>query len=166
VAERLNAAALKAVDPVLRIRGFESHPLRSLPFVYRHRVRYHECDAQGIVFNANWFTYFDVTLTEWFRDAFGSYDALVQAGCDVVLAETGARFRASARFDDAVDVEVGIERLGTTSMVALFTARRDGGALVEGRTVYVFVDPATMAKQPIPDWVRERLEPYVVGAPR
>ena len=28
VAERLNAAALKAVDPVSRIRGFESHPLR------------------------------------------------------------------------------------------------------------------------------------------
>ena len=34
------------------------------PFVHHHRVRYHECDAQGIVFNANWFTFFDVTLTE------------------------------------------------------------------------------------------------------
>ena len=30
MAERLNAAALKAVDPVHRIRGFESHPLRSV----------------------------------------------------------------------------------------------------------------------------------------
>ena len=47
-----------------------------MPFVHRHRVRYHECDPQGIVFNANWLTYFDVTLTEWFREAFGSYDAL------------------------------------------------------------------------------------------
>ena len=45
-------------------------------------------------------------------------------------------------------------------MVALFTARRGEEALVEGRTVYVFVDPATMAKQPIPDPVRERLRPY------
>ena len=63
------------------------------PFVHTFRVRYHECDAQGIVFNANWFTYFDVTLTEWFRAAFGSYGALVEAGSDVVLAETTARFR-------------------------------------------------------------------------
>ena len=51
-------------------------------------------------------------------------------------------------------------------MVALFTARRGEEALVEGRTVYVFVDPATMGKQPIPDPVRERLAPYVARRQR
>lgn len=127
------------------------------PFVHTFRVRYHECDAQGIVFNANWFTFFDVTLTEWFREMFGSYDALVESGADVVLAETSARFRAPARFDEEIAIETGIERLGTTSMVVLFTARRDGVTLVEGRTVYVFVDPATLAKRAIPDHAREAL---------
>ena len=136
------------------------------PFVHRLRVRYHECDAQGIVFNATWLTYFDVTLTEWFREAFGSYRALMEEhGADVVLAETTVRFRGSASFDEDLAISVAIERLGNTSMVVLFTARRGGEALVEGRTVYVFVDPATMGKQPIPDTVRERLAPYVVVAP-
>jgi len=135
------------------------------PYVHTLRVRYHECDAQRIVFNANWFTYFDVTLTEWFREVFGSYGALMEAGSDVVLAETTARFNGSAHFDDELAVSVGIERLGTTSMVVLFTARRGEEALVEGRTVYVFVDTETMGKQPIPVDVRERLAPYVVGAP-
>jgi acyl-CoA thioester hydrolase len=132
-------------------------------FVHRLRVRYHECDAQGIVFNANWFTYFDITLTEWFREVFGSYGALMEAGSDVVLAETRARFRGAGRFDDDLAISVGIESFGRTSMVAVFTASRDGEALVEGRTVYVFVDPATMAKQAVPDWARERLAPYVVA---
>ena len=127
-------------------------------FVHTHRVRYHECDAQGIVFNANWFTFFDVTLTEWFRDAFGSYSALMEEhGVDVVLAETTARFKGSARFDDELAVSAAVERLGTTSMVVLFSARRDGEALVEGRTVYVFVDAQTLAKTPIPDAIRSRL---------
>jgi acyl-CoA thioester hydrolase len=131
------------------------------PFVHHLRVRYHECDAQGIVFNANWLTYFDVTLTEWFREAFGSYRALMEEfGGDVVLAETTVRFRGSASFDEDLAISVGVEHFGTTSMVALFTARRGDETLVEGRTVYVFVDPATMAKQPIPDRVRERLRPY------
>ena len=133
------------------------------PFVHTLRVRYHECDAQGIVFNANWLTYFDVTLTEWFREAFGSYGALVEAGSDVVLAETTLTFRGSARFDDELAIDAGVERLGGTSMVALFTARRDGEALVEGRTVYVFVDPKTMGKLQIPGDVRERLAPYITG---
>jgi len=131
------------------------------PFVHRLRVRYHECDAQGIVFNANWFTYFDVTLTEWFREAFGSYGALVEDhGADVVLAETTARFRGSARFDDELSVSVGVESFGRTSMVVGFVARRGEEALVEGRTVYVFVDPASMGKREIPAAVRSRLAVY------
>src|SRR3954447_4789442 len=133
------------------------------PFTHRLRVRYHECDAQGIVFNANWLTYFDVTLTEWFREAFGSYDVLIKAGVDVVLAETTVTFGGSAGFDDELAVSVEVERLGNTSMVARFAASRDGGALVTGRTVYVFVDTATMTKQEIPGFVREALAPYVTG---
>src|SRR5215208_4811475 len=126
------------------------------PFVHRLRVRYHECDAQGIVFNANYFTYFDVALTEWFREAFGSYGSLMERGSDVVLAETTARFLGSARFDDELEIELAVERLGNTSMVVTFTS----AGVVEGRTVYVFVDASTMAKQPIPDWVRDGLAPY------
>ena len=33
-------------------------------FSWTFRVRFHECDPQGIVFNANYFTYFDMTMTE------------------------------------------------------------------------------------------------------
>jgi acyl-CoA thioester hydrolase len=132
-------------------------------FVHRFRVRYHECDAQGIVFNANWLSYFDVTLTEWFREMFGSYAALVESGSDVVLAETTLTFRGPARFDDALAASVAIERLGGTSMIARFAARRGEDVLVEGRTVYVFVDPKTMGKREIPGDVRAKLEPYVSG---
>ena len=133
------------------------------PFVHTFRVRYHECDAQGIVFNANWFTYFDVTLTEWFREAFGSYDALVGAGTDVVLAETTATFKASARFDEELRISAEVERLGTTSMVVRFTARRGEDELVLGRTVYVFVDTRTLGKREIPADVRAKLGEYVSG---
>src|SRR3712207_8836242 len=67
----------------------------SPPFVHRFRVRYHECDAQGIVFNANHFAYFDVTLTELWRAAFGSYDAMVEAGTDVVVDRKSTRLNSS-----------------------------------------------------------------------
>ena len=50
------------------------------PFAHRLRVRYHECDPQGIVFNSHHFAYFDVVLTELWRAAFGSYGAMVASG--------------------------------------------------------------------------------------
>ena len=131
-----------------------------MPFVHRLRVRFHECDPQGVVFNAHYFTYFDVALTEMWREAFGSYGEVVASGTDVVVVEAGATFRAPARFDEELDVELRVARLGNTSMQTATAIRRDGELLVEGRLVHVFIDTATMAKKAIPDHMRAGLEPY------
>jgi acyl-CoA thioester hydrolase len=131
-----------------------------VPFAHHLRVRFHECDPQGVVFYAQYFAYFDVALTEMWREAFGSYGEVVAAGTDVVVVEAGATFRASARFDDELDVELRIDRLGTTSASMATAIRRDGEVLVEGRIAHVFVDAATMAKKPIPDNMRVGLQAY------
>jgi acyl-CoA thioester hydrolase len=128
-----------------------------MPFVHRLRVRYHECDAQGVVFNANHFAYFDVALTELWRERFGSYAALLESGADVVVRDAQATFHGPVRFDDEIEIHVRVEKLGTTSMVLALEERRGEDLLVEGRMAYVFVDPPTGAKQEIPAHVRERL---------
>ena len=131
-----------------------------MPFVHRLRVRFHECDPQGVVFNAHYFTYFDIALTEMWRAAFGSYQSVVAQGTDVVVVEASATYRAPARFDEEIEVELRVARLGTTSMTTQTAIRRDGQVLVEGRLVHVFVDPSTMAKQEIPAHIRAGLEAY------
>ena len=131
-----------------------------MPFVHRLRVRFHECDPQGVVFYAHYFAYVDVALTEMWREAFGSYGDVVAAGTDVVVVEAASTFRASARFDDDLDVELRIERLGTTSMAMAIAIRCDDELLVDGRIVHVFVDAASMGKKAIPDHMRAALEAY------
>jgi acyl-CoA thioester hydrolase len=131
-----------------------------VPFVHRLRVRFHECDPQGVVFYAQYFAYVDVALTEMWREAFGSYTDVVAAGTDVVVVEAASTFRSSARFDDDLDVVLRIEQLGTTSMAMATAIRRDDELLVEGRIVHVFVDAASMGKKAIPDHMRAALETY------
>jgi acyl-CoA thioester hydrolase len=136
------------------------------PIVHRLRVRYNECDAQGHVFNANYFVYFDVALTELWREALGSYEALTADGLDLVVAETGARFRAPARFDDELEIRLEVERLGNTSMVSAIRIARDGDMLAEGRIVHIFVRADRLAeKASIPDHVRRTLERYTLEDP-
>jgi acyl-CoA thioester hydrolase len=48
------------------------------PIVYPLRVRYAECDPQQIVFNANYFAYFDVAMTELWRAAIKCYTAMLE----------------------------------------------------------------------------------------
>jgi len=126
-------------------------------FVHELRVRYGECDPQGIVFNANYLLYFDVAFTEYWRDRVGRWDDMVSFGVDVVVAEANLRFRAPARFDDVLALEVTTEELGKTSMTTRIDVQRDGELLVEMRLRHVFVDRATWSKTAMPDGIREQL---------
>jgi acyl-CoA thioester hydrolase len=125
-------------------------------------VRYGECDPQGVVFNANYVAYFDVILTELWREAIGPYQDLVDSGVDMVVAEVGVRFLGPARFDDELDFEASLARLGETAMSTRIDASVEGRPVVEGTIRHVFIDPATKAKRPVPDHVRDALAPYLV----
>ena len=122
------------------------------------RVRYGECDPQGVVFNAHYFAYFDIALTELWRDALGSYAAMMDEGVDLQVVEATARYKAPARFDDLIDVTIEVTKLGTTSMVTSLAIHRGGALLVEGELAHVFVDRETLTKLPIPDGIRGALE--------
>jgi acyl-CoA thioester hydrolase len=130
------------------------------PFRHRLRVRYAECDQQNVVFNAHYLAYFDVGMTELWRAAFGGYGIMLERGVDMVVAEAQLRFRAPARFDDELTLAVTVARLGTTSMVTEHVITRDSAEVVQGSLRHVFVDRRTLAKTPIPDWLRSGLAPW------
>lgn len=128
-------------------------------YEYPLRVRYGECDPQGIVFNANYLLYFDVVFTELWRAALGPWQKLKDTGVDLVVANANIDFRASARFDDELVLVARIARLGTTSITSEFDVVRDRELLVSGRLVHVCVG-AHWGKVELPDWVRAGLLPY------
>ncbi|MCK5892706.1 MAG: thioesterase family protein [Aeromicrobium sp.] len=124
-------------------------------FVHRLRVRYSECDPQGIVFNANYVTYVDVALTELWREAFGSYEqGVAEHGVDLVVGSVTIDFRSSARPDDLIDVGLSLVSIGTTSITSKIEIRREGELLVEGSIRHVCVDATSMAKAAVPDATR------------
>ena len=122
--------------------------MRADAFRFRFRVRYHECDAQGIVFNARWGEYVDVACTEFSRTLFGSSDF-----ADWRLVKQTLEWRAPGRFDEVIEARVETVRVGTTSFVIAtsFDRPRDGAHLVDAETVYVVVDPAAGTKRPVTD---------------
>lgn len=131
--------------------------------VFRHslRVRYSECDPQGVVFNGNYVMYLDVIITELWREALGRYLDLVESGTDMVVAEVNVRYLGPAAFDDVLDFEVRVTRLGETALSTRIDASTGGAPVVEGRMRHVFIDVATKEKRPMPDHVREALQPYL-----
>ena len=130
------------------------------PFVHKLRVRYGECDPQGIVFNANYLLYFDVAFTELWRAAVGPWQEMVERGVDAVVADASLSFRAPARFDDEIELRARIAKLGGSSITTEIHVVRDEQVLVSGTLRHVCVSTETWRKTELPDWVRGGLERF------
>jgi acyl-CoA thioester hydrolase len=131
-----------------------------VPFAHSFRVRYAECDPQGVVFNAHYLAYLDTTITELWRQAVGGYQSMIDRGIDMVVVQTTLRFHQPARFDDLLTLEVEITRLGNTGISSAHRIIRDTDLVLEGSLHHVLVDLKTRSKAPIPDWLRSGLEPW------
>lgn len=131
-------------------------------FRHRLRVRWSECDPQGVAFYPHYLAWFDLAMTELWRATVGPFGEMIAAGTDMVVAEARVRYLASARFDEEVDVAATITRLGETSMTTALAVERggDGARLAEGELRHVFVDASSFAKRAIPDEVRAALARY------
>ena len=103
---------------------------------------------QGIVFNSHYYTWMDLAHQELIREVLGPLDVLHSLGADVVVAESSARYFASARFDEEIDIEVSLDSLTTSSMTTVHTFRRGETVLAEGRVRHVAVDPKALTKTP------------------
>lgn len=93
-------------------------------------------DAQGVVFNPNYFVYADVAGTEFFRAAGvmnGDHPDMGQS----YVVDARATFSASARFDDLLDIRVSVPRVGRSSYEVRSDMLRDDELIAQVTLTYV-----------------------------
>ena len=121
--------------------------------VYRQRirVRYGECDLQGVVFNANYLVYVDDVIEQWLATALPA-DEL-----DYMVRKATIEWLSPARRGDLLDLTAEVSRWGRTSFD--ITVRGE----VAGREVFIAVltcinvAPGSHTPTPVPDSVRAAL---------
>lgn len=134
------------------------------PFRYRFRVRYGECDAQGVAFNARYADFVDIATNEYIRTVFGSYQNLLDQGLDFQVVGLNLNWKAPARFDEVVEARIEPGHLGNSSFAFRLAFHRhpDDQFLADATITYVMVQAATLEKTPLPSAIRGLLE---AGAP-
>jgi acyl-CoA thioester hydrolase len=136
-----------------------------MTLVLRHRVRYHEADAQGYMFNSRFLEIADVAMTEFFRRLDLPYLDLVAQGVDPSVVAAALTFKRPARFEDELDVHVACTRVGGSSF-ELHTEVCSGEQLVADLVLtYVNVDAAQGISRRLPDNVAATLRGVQLGSP-
>jgi acyl-CoA thioester hydrolase len=121
-------------------------------FCHPLRVRWSEVDPQGIVFNPNYLAYADIALTEYMRRIGYPYpDALLRLGSDLFAVRAEINFRASAKYDDELDLAARVSRIGRTSLNLAVGICRGDQILCEVLLTYVNASSETQKPMPLPE---------------
>jgi acyl-CoA thioester hydrolase len=121
---------------------------RSIP------TRWMDNDVYGHVNNVAYYSYFDTAVNGWLIEATGTdIRALPAIG---VVVETGCRYFSEVSFPDVLELGLGLERLGNSSVVYRLGLFRQGQPLASavGRFVHVYVDAVTRRPVPVPPAIR------------
>jgi acyl-CoA thioester hydrolase len=136
-------------------------PKQDFAFFHRLRVRWAEVDRQNIVFNGHYLTYFDLSMTEYLRALGFPYPSgLLKAGSDLFVVKATVEYKASARYDEEIDIYCRVARIGRSSIQFLFEIYRDEELLVTGENIYVNADPQTKQSASVPNVLREAISRF------
>ena len=111
------------------------------PFVLPVRVEFDECDLYGVVHHARYFIYMERARIAWLRALRLPVADLHGAGFGLVLVEDHTRYRAPARFGEALDVSVWLEKLGAASLTFGYRITRGETEVVAASIRLACVDP-------------------------
>ena len=117
------------------------HPMiAARPFRYYVRVRYQDCDSQHVAFNARYGDYIDLAITEFLRAALPDRDPFA-GDFEIQVKKQTIEWSAPARFNDVIEIETAVGRMGTTSFDVHFALRIAGTPelIVTANIVYVHV---------------------------
>src|SRR5690606_7700479 len=107
--------------------------------------------------------FYDVALTEMWRELVGEYGQMVRDGYDLAVAEGGIRLREGVRFDGLVEVSMPLAHVGVARRVVRPVFPGDGALIADGEVRHVFIDSETKAKREMPPRVRAALEPFLAA---
>ena len=128
-------------------------------FTFAVRVYYEDTDCGGVVYYANYLKFLERARTEWLRAAgFEQPELMRDHNVIFMVRSVAIEYLQPARFNDALQVSVALEKLGSCTLDVFQTVERDS-RLVEARVQLVCVDNRAGFKPVrIPSVIRQQLE--------
>jgi YbgC/YbaW family acyl-CoA thioester hydrolase len=143
-----------------------------MKFTIEERVRWGDVDAASIIFYGSYIRFFEIAETELFRSVGMPYGKVFDE-LDIWLPRVHLEcdFHRAAQLDDLLEVSVYVGKIGNTSLRLDFEVRRkrddgevESDLMATAHFVLVATDRANLRPIPVPEELRQALQPYLKAA--
>ena len=134
-------------------------------FAVQEYVRWEDIDAAGIINYQAYLRFFGLAEVELFRSCGLTYKTLFEdLGVWLPRVHVECDFFHPVTLDELLIVEAFFGKIGNSSIHLNFEVQRKenpGVIVATGKYVLVTVKKGLLAPTPVPDMLREKLQPYV-----
>ena len=132
------------------------------PFRTRRRVEFRDTDAAGIVHFSVFFNYMEEVEHEFLRTV-GLSVVMKEGDLSIAWPRVAARcdYQNAVRFEDEVDIEMSVSRLGEKSVTYEFNFSHQGRPVAVGQMTAVCCEMGSergLKSMAIPDWMVAKLK--------
>ncbi len=133
-------------------------------FTTERKIRFSHCDPAGIVYFVNFFDMVSGAVEDWFGEAIGfTFNEMhIQRRLGFPIVNTGCEFFKPCHLGDRLVLELTIARLGRSSIEFSVVGRVGGEEKFRARHKVALMSLDTLRALPIPDDLREKMQPFVV----
>ncbi len=123
------------------------------------RVRWSECDMQGIAFNAIYMIWSEIAFQEHFRSLnLNIYELGKENIFDSVIVHSNIDYKLPARLDETLDIYSKVKKIGTSSFIMEFEIKNQKKELLTYiENTYVSYDRIKEKSKTIPEDIRKIL---------
>ena len=132
-------------------------------FIHTLRVRWRECDVQGIAYYGSYIDFIDVAQAEYFRNLeILTHNTESRKLFDLAAVKVTLEYKSPAKIDDLIDVHIRVHKMGFTSIAKRWEIYRSGTnkLLATGETISVNYESVSGESRPLPDEIRRDIEAY------
>jgi len=110
------------------------------PFQVKYNVAFRDIDMHGVLHHSNFYYYCEKARVGLLEASGLSYNSVMDMGLGLVLVESRLKYFAPVKFDDLLELNLGVDELGRTSFKILYSIEVAGKKVSEGYTHHVCVN--------------------------
>lgn len=122
-----------------------------MPFSWPSKIRFVDTDASGRIHYTAMLRHFEAAEHEFLEHLGCSYQAGRGFEVDFPRVHVEVDFMIPLSYNDAVETQVRVEKIGTASFTLAFETLLRGQPATKGRIVVVAIDRQTRKSCPIPE---------------
>jgi YbgC/YbaW family acyl-CoA thioester hydrolase len=131
-----------------------------MSFTWQSRIRFVDTDASRRIHYTAILRHFEAAEHEFLRHLGVGYSQITNREVGFPRVHVEVDFQSPIGYNDVLDIEVSVGRIGATSFTFLFNASVEGRPAASGKIVVVAMNPATRKSCPVPEVLAAALKSH------